>query len=925
MRPITVTMSAFGPYADLTTVDFSSFGSTGIYLICGDTGAGKTTIFDAISFALYGDASGSVRKTKTLRSDFASPETETFVELTFDYRGKTYYIRRSPQYDRLKKRGEGTTVHPASVEFKRPGLPVLTKSKEVEAAVNELLGIDQDQFSQIVMIAQGEFRKLLVSDTKERSAIFRKLFGTGVYERFQNILDDQCRNLKRQYESLKHDSLLFAEQADFGNNAAVSAQRNAMVETGDLSDDWLKNALTTQIENDANAKLLSQSKLDALRIKSSELSTSLETAERQRLAKEKERQLTLLIDNATRELERHKAEFEAENKLKPKREKLTHLIAIEQAQLPSYDRYETLLDTYKKESALAHSFSSEIKQQEERKPKILKQIEQAQRDVESFADAEATAARAESTAQIATSTEKAAQSAFDEFARLIDNASESSRRFQKDTTSYELARDKAKQAQLEYLSLSEAFMNAQAGILARTLTEGSPCPVCGSHVHPTPALLPSNTPTEDEVKTAEMLAKRKQSAAQSAADACAASRAYLQANNEELERFVEGNSLPRDHAEARSLLSQLLSQARQSAKAAELELSETQRKLAQAERARTSLAELKKQKEEVERGIQKLVESQAAHANAANNAQSIAEEVRSNLSYESPEQARANINSLKKNLEELNVRYELAENSVRAAEAKLTQLQAEYAVVSATIEEVPETDVEALNDEIKRITESVAALQVDIETLAVRISRNTDIRTRLESSASERGAISLKYGEVATLADTAAGKLKGKDRITFETYVQGMYFDMVISAANIRLKAMTSGRYELMRRTGASDLRGQSGLDLNVHDNYTGKGRDASSLSGGEAFEASLSLALGLSDVIQQYAGGITLEAMFVDEGFGSLDEETLQAAIKMLINLTGSNKLIGVISHVEELRNSIDNKIIVSKGQSGSKLYVET
>lgn len=1081
MRPTKLTISAFGPYADEVTIDFEQLGREGIYLICGDTGAGKTTIFDAICYALFGSASGQDRSERTLRSDFADPDTPTFVELVFTYRGNTYTIRRSPRYQRPKKRGVGTTEEDPKVCFERPDKPALTKRAEVDAAMTELLGIDRTQFGQIVMIAQGDFRRLLSASTNDRRTIFRRLFGTEAYQRFQNALEDERKALYGRVRNAETQVAALTEQL---RPQPGSEDEADLIELRD------RNALTAQALLELAQRLVAA---DEPSLQDTEATLHATEKRIDALAREEERGLA--AERLRNELAAAQSEHARLTQLEPE---LEQKLAQAEAALPDRDEaaaratlLKDALNDYRDHASAQRTAENARRALDDAQSRLASakeqrdKLDEARRDtaarIESLADARVLLAQA----QTALNEAERAQQKADELVALHQDlhalreeldasramlakrkadvgrlnellasqesalAAERSRaddldsapaeleaaRSARETRSDELNRTRerlralcdaqdaeqtaraekiaaakayrqasaqAERAQARYAALNKAFLDGQAGILASSLKEGMPCPVCGSLSHPAPAACEASTPSQSEIDAAEAERARGEQAAANAAAEAATARAL----HADRARAVE--ALIADHGDEQALFDreQKASDNLEGARAQEAqarkrteELAELRGLIATHEQevvklrqritnASASVTELtadcsaQMSRCEVLEAQTQGIDETSAHAAAqaaANSAQQArnAVDARSadarelDLLNKRHEQIEHDILALDLEVDDARNHAESCAREARVAEAKRdiialrlpypTQAEALSALsaADATVDRIDSAVSQARSslERHKRAEEAAAARsasladQVDAaqsidlgsvaskraeiqatyeelkstrDTLRSRIEANTAVARQLETINARSQADMKAYAEIAPVAFTAAGTLAGHDRITFETYVQTLYFDRMINAANRRLSVMTTGRYELVRRTKAISRSEKSGLDLDVIDHYTGKERDASSLSGGEAFKASLALALGLSDVVQAHAGGIQLDTMFIDEGFGSLDTESLGLAIKTLTELTGSGKLVGIISHVDELKESIDRKIIVSRSHTGSTLKIE-
>lgn len=1081
MKPLNLTLSAFGPYAGVVTVPLRELGDEGLYLICGDTGSGKTTIFDAIAFALFGETSGSARDAKTLRSDFADPQAETYVELEFLYRGDVFRIRRTPYYLRAKKRGEGMTAISPTVEFEAPGKPAITKIPEANAAIEELLGIDRDQFSQIVMIAQGEFRHLLTATTKERAAIFRKLFGTGFVARFQDDLQQQRRTLQADYDALKRTRDALADQADFGGATPRALERQSRIAEDTLTSERLKGMLDDQLADDGALLATIEERLAEARTAQDEASRNAALAAEAANARTLMAQAEERRHAAERALEDAKKRLAAEDEHAPRRDALAKRIAAEESALASYSRLDDLekreavakgdakraaaeLEAAKQRSESARKrkleLDAQVSQLGDARAELARlQTEAVQADhalaaaldaVRSFEACEkarrqadrshqayqererehATALEAASAAREALISSRAeaerlteapaaleaakadaahareataaAEQALKRHGELFAAARDAKAQLARAQEAYRSCSERLTAATSDHLAAQRRFLDGQAGILAQGLIPCEPCPVCGSCDHPFPAPAQPDIPDRAAIEELAAARVRQADAAQAASNAAAAQRAVADKAEGDLARFIEEHGDEGDLAHAlnearweQARTAQALDEARSAAdnlararKAlADAEAQEAKlradaeakadklqaaRAAWQADLARVSTLEATLPDTDAGQAHRTVEEARAKHAaiaaqrdradevvarlDALKKELSSAEEeivqttrdldgavardhdasqqlgaisahraeLARQLPHESRQAAQNSIDVLRRELEALVAARTEAAAAVERQQAAIRQAEASRQALEQQIERTQALDRNAEEAKLAEAKERVTRFTAQRDAAAARLNVNRRIAASLDDIIRKSADIEERFGALAQLADAANGKLAGTARVAFETYVQGIYFDRIIAAANRRLAVMSQGRYELLRRSTATTLKGQSGLDLDVFDNYTGKARDASSLSGGESFQASLSLALGLSDVVQSAAGGVRLDTMFIDEGFGSLDPDALQQAIKMLSTLSGGGKLIGIISHVEELKEAIDRKIVVTATRQGSTITME-
>ena len=782
MRPLKLTLSAFGPYAGTTTLPLEQLGRGGLYLVTGDTGAGKTTLFDAITYALYDHSSGGVRDGAMLRSKYADPGTPTFVELEFEVRGQRYTVRRNPEYLRPKARGEGFTTEKADAALTyADGRPPVTKAKEVTAAVIDIIGLDYNQFSQIAMIAQGQFTRLLNATTEERSKIFRKLFRTQRYQKLQEAL----------------------------------AEENSAEALGTLSAQMPPDAVATLLEGlTARQEAAAAQAADALAALDRQLS---------RL------QTTL---GAAEQAERQRQE-----------------VAGELAKARS---------TAQLESAKAST-----------RRKTLEALDAAltASEAELAALADADTRRVELEAEVSRLAQR--ETALNELARSLTECQHRNTAARTAQEAYRQAAGRQTEAHSTRDTLERAFLDAQAGLLAQTLEEGAPCPVCGSTHHPAKAHLPRTAPTEVQVNQAKQAAAQADSAAQ---EASAAAR-------EALTREQEGRAQLRKDAEA-------LLPERFTSPEGPVPLTMSLLKTALTEEndaLHTAQADLKQRQTKNHTDCHRKKELEAQRKAQA-------------------EQRTA-----------LEAQVTAAQQAAAAAQAAVQTLEARQAAEQIAQPQM----IAALKAEQNELLARRKALAVQEKDLNARLLPNRRALADHRKLADQRDALDARWQWVNALASTAGGTLSSKQKIRLEAYIQMNYLDRILVHANTRLMQMTAGQYEL-ERIGAENQRSQSGLDLGVIDHYNGTRRSVKTLSGGESSKASLALALGLSDEVQSTAGGIRLDTLFLDEGFGSLDEESLEQAIRVLSGLTEGDRLVGIISHVAALKDRIDRQVIVHKERSG-------
>lgn len=920
MRPITLRMSAFGPYAGSVTLDMSKLGERGLYLITGDTGAGKTTIFDAICYALYGEASGSARSDSMFRSKYAAPTTETSVDLTFLYHGKQYRIFRKPAQERPKKRGTGMIAVPAEAELYAPDGRVVTKVRDVDAAVKELLGVDCGQFKRIAMIAQGDFLQVLHANTEERVKIFRDLFHTEAYERFQERLKEETKALAEERLRIRSSveqaiRSIRSETADEQTQAILRDAGSPLAEILSVLEGLL-TADAAELEAVELQQRVNQSALAAWNQQLGIAKTALEVESR--LA-EAERFLT----QECARLETLAQMLAAENARTAEREALQLAIVHAEAVLPEYARLEQLRLAEQSTEAALETWRHRGQQAEKTIQCCLKVFETSRARLDAMPDhtVEADMQQAHRNAlearQTALQTLKKSFDTYQNTVILAEAAQEAYR------TSMECFRQK----RAEYDRLEHLFLDAQAGILAEQLETGMPCPVCGATEHPRPASRPETAPTEAQLKQA----KAAQTAAERDAQEKSASAGQLQAELSGMRASLEqqeksalcfGKSYPIEELTDRiTLLQKELQEGSLLLDAQERTLLEN---LREKQRLETELAE----EESREREARTLLEQANAQilrlGVEIESVRKQIQEKQQTLLFTDRAAAQRDLNTQRQRLTALQEAFAAAQKDFEACSSTVQMTQAK--VETLREQRNPEApDLPTVQAEKEKLEQEITVQQMEYNALRSRWENNDRIHTHLTAQSTALCTLEERFRWINALSDTANGKLNGKERIQLETYVQMRYFERILRFANFRLMKMTDGRYAFRRRTENSG-RAQSGLELDIIDYSNGSVRDVRTMSGGESFMASLSLALGVSDEIRHSTSGIHLETMFIDEGFGTLDEHALQQALRMLADLSQGDCLIGVISHVAELRRSIDCQIVVSKcPEGGSVLKIQT
>lgn len=1041
MRPLKLTISAFGPYADKQTIDFISIKHKNIFLITGPTGAGKTTIFDAISFVLFGEASGSSRESDTLRSHFASIDNPTYVEMEFEIRGEKYIIKRNPKYERKKSRGEGITIQEPDAELYLPDGSVVTKVNPVDEKISTILGINKNQFRQIVMLPQGEFRKLLEADSKEREVIFRKIFGTEAFQTVQMKL----LNLQKQYDGKIKESdtkrkthithiepgedetlqrLLKAQYLNVEEIVAKTKQvlKQDKEENKESNDSINKNKL--QIEeiqrkiaegSEINKRFKDKEDIEKLYklelVKEKDYTCKKVKVEKARKASnirvvedtliERKNNCTLK-ENQHKEAERNLAEgdkkirfweskYKTEEDRGEERRKLSQDIATlkdKEQKVKSYEEKCLSIESLRKELEEKKNLCEQLKES------IVKEksgLSKANEKLVYINNCE---------------TEKVKLNNLkEEKNSMIEKLKELRTKTRQYLNNLKLHEDESKsygKFEEEYLSIKakyevmeDSFLKGQAGILAKALKHEEPCPVCGSIEHPNPAKSYIDAPSEEELKEAKGIYDGKREERSRKLQSLAALNAKVEEGLKELtetkerlkltfgekillmphdevltyinesgpklkaeadliegniskldklinekasvENFIEKyqkdleqkeNLLPKKEEEYTAVYGKVVSQEEQlisieaeipeeirsssklSVKVRSLEasLSALEKAYKEAQdsfyNSKNEHASLKADKEGKLRAVDEAVKEVELYKNILDN-KLLEYGFTSYEEYTAYKLTDAEINDLGKEIEEYYKKLQNLKGSLERAEKD--------------IEELMPVNIEELTKILGELKLQQTSLEEKEKNIFLRIKNNNNALKEIEKINELIRKDEEQYGIVSDLAKAANGS--NEEKITFERYVLAAYFDEIISAANLRLNKMTGGRFVLKRKEDRGKYGRQEGLELEVFDNYTGKARHVKTLSGGESFKASLALALGLADVVQAYAGGISLDTMFVDEGFGTLDPESLDHAVQCLIDLQKSGRLVGIISHVPELKERIDVRLEITPAKEGSKV----
>ncbi|MBE5835028.1 MAG: SMC family ATPase [Butyrivibrio sp.] len=924
MRPTRLVMSAFGPYAGVCEIDMEQLGEQGLYLITGDTGAGKTTIFDAICFALFGDASGSSRETSMFRSKYADADTATFVELEFTHGGKEYYIKRNPEYMRPAKRGEGLKKELPNAELRMPDGSIVSKVKDVNTQVVEILGIGREQFSQIAMLAQGDFLKLLLADTKERQVIFRDLFKTGLYQTLQFRLEDERKKLFGKVADSKKSMEQYVSGLECDEDSVLLADVEK-AKAGKLTYGDLIELMDSLIEADKEAAkaMLQQitvmdKELEEVDKKIGKANDIIKNRQALEAALIEEKTLDEAADKVTERLQN------AQEALKQKDELLKESTAIE-AVIASFDKYEALAENVSQCSESLADATAQLMQLQKDSSEIAEKKAACKDKLDSLKNA------GENKIRLLGKSE-----AINRKSKDIGDIEKSFAQYDRDKKKLDklqaiyVANDKDYQEKnAVYEHMNKAYLDGQAGILARGLEEGKPCPVCGALSHPAPAPWSESIPGEAELEDAKASADDARELARESSNEAGQMKAVLEkACRDAVSKacmLLESDSDSLDNKAGEDELYQVREEIRELKNTVSRELTDIQTQI-EAEDARikekndteTALSDIETKEQELGKTLTETSEKIASLKAQFEAGKKQLEELKKDLKYESRSEAELKKKELSKTAKALQKEYDDAQSEQKDHIKKVSEVKGRIGALQTAIQNTEDIDIDAVTQKRSEIDTARKEMNGKKSIVEGRIRSNETAKANIMDRADDMAEYEEKYSWVEALANTASGKITGKEKIMLETYIQTTYFDRIISRANLRLMKMSGAQYELKRLSEALNNKGQSGLELGVIDHYNGTERSVKTLSGGESFMASLSLALGLSDEVQSSAGGIQVDTMFVDEGFGSLDSDALDKAVGALAGLSEGKRLVGIISHVAELKERIDKQIVIEKGKSG-------
>ena len=893
-------MSAFGPYAGEVKVDFAQLGERGLYLITGDTGAGKTTIFDGITFALYGEASGNNRESDMFRSKYAKEETPTFVELEFQYRNEVYRVRRNPEYLRPAKKGKGLTTEKADAQLEYPDGKIITKSKEVTKAVVELIGLDRGQFTQIAMIAQGDFLKLLFAKTEDRSKIFREIFHTKEYQILQERLKTMSGTLRIEYEQLTKSIQQYKTEI----HSDDERKDNTVEETLQFLACLIEDEKKTILECDHN--------LECLEEQIAGIQKAIGKAENQKRAEQELVRINEELAVWISRMPEIEEVLKAEEKRQPEREKLALDIAGSEEKLSLYEEADHILEQKTKAEAQTSALKKEREDLKEKKEDGTGKLQKIKELLVQYQDLDARCVRLEQEEQKV----KEEKAKVCNFQKVLVEYRELAKRLKNAQEDYQKGNAESIRIRKIFEQMEQNFLDGQAGILAEHLEEGAPCPVCGATHHPNPAKIQESTCTEEELKRIKEKNQKLSDQVFLLSEKAGKTKGQLEEKKKQLEETCKElfGEIPQS-------ISSSLEERVQCLHIQESTINEQRKRANQAIQQKKILEDQNEKGESYLKKWDEMLEEKERRYHEMERECAILteryEKAISVLSYTSKKDALQALEKKKDQKNALDLAYRSAEEQYRTTKETIQSKTAKIQTLQEQLDGFQDSKYAELLEQQQSCMQKKREILLKKEKTVTDYQMNKRVENAIQGQFEKLQNVEEQWKMVKALSNTANGNVSGKEKIMLETYIQMSHFNRIIARANTRFMMMSGGQYELKRRETAENLRSQSGLELDVIDHYNGSIRSVRTLSGGESFQASLALALGLSDEIQSEAGGIQLDAMFIDEGFGSLDEETLDQAVKALLNLADGNRLVGIISHVAELKERIEKQIIVTKQKS--------
>ncbi|MGN0355138.1 MAG: AAA family ATPase [Muricoprocola sp.] len=953
MKPVKLIISGFGPYADkMPEIDFTQYEETGLFLIAGDTGAGKTTIFDAICFALYGETSGSYRDTRNLRSEYAKPEVVSYVDFYFTHQGKQYHVYRQPAYERKKQRGEGTVQVNEKACFYPEGEPPIEKVSAVNKAIQELLQIDFCQFKQIAMIAQGEFRELLNAKTEDRTRVLRTIFMTEQYQKIGYLLKEKrgaaLDGLKSTQQSMQQYFLdARAQEETETENRLLELQEKIEGSESIWNLEEMIEILEEILEEDLKSGRLLKETLSERQKQwgeKRELLTKIEVNQEalrqyQQQKKEKEEEWKKILTQEEQNTKRYQECCQKDEKVEELKREADRI----QGEFEKYRLRDTLIQEREKLRKEAERAKENEKQLEERETILKEELTNLEKQIQERKE------YPQKQIQIQHEEENIAELQ----KKLTAYQNVERREYQKRKHLVWKREQDFEESQKIYLEKKETWNHAElifdrcrAGMLAKNLKEEKPCPVCGSLHHPNPAVLPEENVTQEQVDAAEKeaeTAREKKEAVllklQSERSSCKTyEEALFKTGEELLHKACKYLEFPGEMPETLEQFFEIIDEMAEKLDKVWTACKEEKRQIEQQcehlKKCERKLTEVRNRilpdlEEEKNKNI-----SQKNETMRILSAKEAVLKTLTELRFSGLEEAKREHLKIKTEAEGLEEDKKRAQKELERITKEKVRLESEISLLKEkednSMEKVRLLQ-ERLGDEWEGLDKLRAEVQQQEAELEGLRNQNHVVRARRDNNQRilnkllEQKPMLEKYrkeSEISTrLYSLVSGQIAGKAKVTLEQYIQASGFDSILAAANKRLLPMSEGQYELYRQKNSGDKKSSSFLNLEVLDNFTGRFRPVGNLSGGESFKASLSLALGLSDTVSSNLGGVQMDVLFVDEGFGSLDSKSLEMAMETLLQLSGKHKMVGIISHREELMENISSQIQIHKSRSGSSI----
>lgn len=858
-----------------------------------------------------------------MRSKYAAPDTKTYAELLFEYHGKEYRVKRNPEYTRqsLRQSRSGMTTEKADAELIYPDGSTVSGSSAVTKAVTALIGLDREQYIQVAMLSQGEFLKLLFASTQERSTVFRSIFRTENYLILQKRIKDDLDAADRECSDCEKgidqyiSGLSCKPDSSYAQILSDIRSEPRLFRTEEICE-----AIKKITEEDKTAKSETEKSLEKIDKAIEETGVRLGKAELRNKAAAQLAETEQLLKKRLEDLSPYEEKFKSAKAEYESCDDISAEISREKERLADYAELKKTGAERDARQKLSERLNAETAAAKKHSASLSDTLAKYRSEAESLGSAGENRQKLENTRSMLNDRAAALSRLMTDMRSLASMKGSLSEAQQ----SYVNAAQYSEQAQTRYAELEKLFLDEQAGVLAAALKQGEKCPVCGSTDHPSPAVMHKNAPSEQELKKAKLTAESAQTKAADLSRIAGEIKGRYEALNEAIKESSEKilGKLP-----AKQIVPALKEAADKTA--AEIKLTD-ENIAAEARRAKRK-AELEKAipaaEEELRRNDSAIAENEKLCAAAEAEIKALSasiEKITSALKFSSEEEAAANINALEKKKKSIQDNYTASQAALDSCKKAVHELTSSAETLKEQLKASENTDLEEINEQRQQLFNEKKTLTAENLETSSRLAANTSAMKGIAARSEKLAKSEERYKWIKALYDTAGGTISGKEKITLETYIQTAYFKKIVDRANLRFMVMTDGQYELKRSTDDSNRQSKTGLELDVIDHYNGSVRSVKTLSGGEAFMASLSLALGLSDEIQSSAGGIQLDTMFVDEGFGSLDEEALNQAVNALCRLSQNGRSVGIISHVSELKDRIDRQIIVTKDKKAGCSHVK-